>query len=307
MRLGLGLAVKDEERAVGRCLSEIADLFEHITIVDTGSSDRTRSVLIESFGITPKSLPASVEDDHRVIEGKNMALRENSAPWVLMLDADECISRDFVLRLVEFTPPDTCDGLFMKWVNVRDSATFEDYKLFVVRNDPRFRFIDPIHSNLQLSIRAAGGSALWFEDAHVVHLQEKSKADRRAEYPERCAREIAREPDNYRAWWFRGYHFLQANQVDDAMACFVVAARSKSRDFAVECLNSLVVLSEVYARKGEAKKCIDTLFEAQDFYQTVQTDFEVQINYRLKPWLDNALLMASQGNFDSVRAYRFAC
>lgn len=307
MRLGLALAVKDEERVIDRCLAEIADLFEHITIVDTGSSDRTQEVIADRFGLIAQSLPSSVQEDLRIIEAKNVALRANSAPWILTLDADEVISRESVSRLMEFSPPEGCDGLFMKWLNARDQIKFEDYKLFVVRNDPRLCFIDPIHSNLQLSIRATGGSALWFEDAPVTHLQEESKTERRAAYPERCAREIARAPDNYRAWWFRGYHFLLANRVDDAMACFVVVARSGTQHFPVECLNSHVVLSDIYARKGDRKNCLDTLREAHEFYQKVRDDFEVRVNYRLKPWLDQALALASQGELTAIRAYEFAC
>ena len=53
MQTSLCLLVKDEENTLTECLSPIRDLFDDVVVMDTGSTDRTRELLQERFGITP--------------------------------------------------------------------------------------------------------------------------------------------------------------------------------------------------------------------------------------------------------------
>ena len=44
MRISLCMIVRQEEKALERCLEGIADAVEEIVIVDTGSTDRTKEI-----------------------------------------------------------------------------------------------------------------------------------------------------------------------------------------------------------------------------------------------------------------------
>jgi hypothetical protein len=81
---------------------------------------------------------------------------------------------------------------------------------------------------------------------------------------------------------------------------------SQPRDFPVECLNSCMVLAEIAARAGDAAAVADVVETALRFHALVANDFEVAVNFRLKPWFDQALRDAAAGNLAAVRAYQFA-
>ncbi len=67
-----------------------------------------------------------------------------------------------------------------------------------------------------------------------------------------------------------------------------------------------MVLAEIQAKQSKQSDIIQTLSEALTFYTAVANDFEVQINFRLKPWLEAALQQAQQGQLDKIQAYQFA-
>ncbi|ASJ55846.1 hypothetical protein BP422_21200 [Brevibacillus formosus] len=44
--VSLCMIVRDEEESLGRCLSTVYDLVDEISIVDTGSTDRTKEIAL---------------------------------------------------------------------------------------------------------------------------------------------------------------------------------------------------------------------------------------------------------------------
>jgi tetratricopeptide (TPR) repeat protein len=78
------MIVRNEEENLGRCLASVRDLVDEVVVVDTGSTDGTRS-LAASFG-------ASVHDFAWVDDfaaARNEGLRHATGEWVFWLDADE--------------------------------------------------------------------------------------------------------------------------------------------------------------------------------------------------------------------------
>jgi len=81
---------------------------------------------------------------------------------------------------------------------------------------------------------------------------------------------------------------------------------SRSRDFPVECLNSHMVLAGLHADRGDAGTAGDVVTSALNFYREMADDFEVRVNFRLKPWLDAALAACRSGRLEQIKIYDFA-
>jgi len=93
LSLTIVIPVKNEEKNLCNCLKAIGnDFAERIVIVDSGSTDNTRSIASE-FGI-------EIIDfvwNGRFPKKRNWYLHNHcpSTKWVLFLDADECLTEDF--------------------------------------------------------------------------------------------------------------------------------------------------------------------------------------------------------------------
>jgi hypothetical protein len=98
----------------------------------------------------------------------------------------------------------------------------------------------------------------------------------------------------------------QAGEWDDACMHFDKVISAQSALFPVECLNCYMLRIEIAARQGMPKLVEGLLESASDYYQLVAKDFEVKVNFRIPPWLQNAERLAQCGRLEDIRAYRFA-
>lgn len=87
--VSLCMVVKNELAGLGACLEGAKSLVDEIIVVDTGSTDRTKDVA-DIFG-------ARLFDfkwDNDFAAARNFSLEQASGDWVLILDADEIISKN---------------------------------------------------------------------------------------------------------------------------------------------------------------------------------------------------------------------
>lgn len=87
--VGLAMIVKDEALTLPRLARSLEGQLDHVTIVDTGSSDGTPEVAREVFGLVPVNV---IEDEWRGYgPSRNVALAAavTKTDWVLTLDADD--------------------------------------------------------------------------------------------------------------------------------------------------------------------------------------------------------------------------
>ena len=305
-QLALCMVIKDEVNHIAGCLEPIIDLLDSVVIIDTGSTDGTQDLLKQKFGITPLSGKLTADRCFCKSDVRNAAFENVETPWILSLDADERIGRDALERFLRMRHPESTMGYFGTWVNHVDGAQpFEDYKLFLFRKGARKRGL--IHENVQVDIRSRNQRAAWLDGLSVQHYPERSKhATKTAFYRQRLECALRNEPDWYRYYWFLGYMDYCARHWDEALAHLDKAASSNSPLFPVECLNSCMVMAEIYAQLGQQRELAHTLDQALAFYRELRGDFEVQINRRLLPWFTVAREHCRKGELESIKAYRFA-
>jgi len=301
------MVVKDEAHQLGDCLGPVLDLFDQVAIVDTGSRDGTPEFLQAQFGIRVLHRSLNTARCNCLCDARHAALDKLNTPWVCLLDADERIDRNSLLRIRTMANDSQVAGYFGRWTNhIAGEPSFEDYKLFVFRKN--LRPIGLVHDVVQLDIRARHLQAHWLEDLQVTHFPDPNTRSTKVErYRERLLCAIRQQPEFFRYHWFLGYLEFHVGNHTEAKGLLSQAAEACSEYYPVECLNSSMVLAEIQARRGEAVAIRKTLSRARAFHKQVKDDFEVRINFRMAPWLDQAWEHLSQERLDLIRAYRFAC
>ncbi len=306
MSLTLCMVVKDEINTISTCLDPIIDQVDDIVIIDNGSTDGTVELLQEQYNITPLSGILEAERCLCKADLRNRAFDEVKTDWILSLDADERLDPRSLKHFHSISHDTDTKGYFGSWINhINDAPPFEDYKLFLFKKGFKKRGL--IHENVQIDIRERGYKAEWLEGFQVEHYPETKKLPAKTElYKKRLQCAIKNEPYWVRYHWFLGYMYFQENRWDDAIKHLTYALQSDANLMPVECLNSIMVLTSIYAKQGLQKETIDTLKIGITLHDKLRYDFEVAINTRIEPWLDSAFNYVHENKLDKIIAYRFA-
>lgn len=97
MRISLAMIVKNEENNIRECLNSVKEIVDEIVVVDTGSNDNTIKIAEE---FNAKVYEFQWCDDFAA--ARNYSLEKATGDWILVLDADECVSIGDRRTLEEF-------------------------------------------------------------------------------------------------------------------------------------------------------------------------------------------------------------
>jgi len=295
MDIGLCMIVKDEVDRITDCLDPIVDLLGEIVIVDTGSRDGTPELLARRYGIEVLRGALDEANCNSKAPARNLAHAAQRAPWILSLDADERIARGDLEALLAQPDEAAVAGWFFPWHTVRGPQIVEDYKLCLYRRG--LLSAGCAHENVQVDLRRRGLDARWIGERVIAHHPDPARDAWKLEfYTARMTCAIARDPDWIRYHWFLGYTLYQQGFLDEALGWLRQAAAAESPRFPVECLNSAMLLAAILAAQDEHAAALQTLARARDFQARVREDFEVRINFRMRPWLDAAAATLAAGD-----------
>lgn len=309
MSITLCMTLKNEADILARCLDSVLPYVDEALIADTGSTDGTRELLVERYGIRPLERKLEAAKFFSVTEVRNSLYGIARTDWLLYIDADEIFTGKSGPRLVEEMrdAPAGLGGFFGTWSTQFEGETaFEDYKLFVFRKHYRKRGL--AHANVQLDIRQHGGRAAWLDGLEVAHRPKSRQfREKRELYRWRLNKVLDAEPGWLRHNWFSGYMEFQDGNHEKALALFGPLISSRSTFFPVEGLNARMVAIDALIRLGRADDAKRAILEADDFYLQVKDDFEVEINFRIAPWLAAARDAMARDDLAAIKAYRFGC
>jgi glycosyltransferase involved in cell wall biosynthesis len=305
MDIGLCMIVKNEAARIRRCLAGIKDLFADIVIVDTGSSDTTIEILRDELGIPVIACPRRIDANFTLADARNLALSRVKAPWVLNLDADEQVSRAALEKLVRSADPKEIAGFFCAWNTHENGHVIDDYKLCLFREGIRQHGL--IHENAQYDFRRRGLEADWLEGLTIEHHPDPQRAGHKTKHYLLALRAaIGQDPGWLRYHWFLGYMLFRGDRHEEASRHLCEAAGAQSPSFPVECLNSAMVLAHIRAMTGDRCGSDSVLGAALRFHGNVADDFEVKVNFRLRPWIETALNHCRNGELERISSYPFA-
>jgi glycosyltransferase involved in cell wall biosynthesis len=159
-QLSIVIITLNEERNITRCLASVKGIADEILVVDSFSTDKTKEIAEANGAIVVQHK----FDGH--IEQKNWALSQAKYPFILSLDADEALSEQLRVSIMEVKNNKQYDGYTMnrftnycgKWV--RHCGWYPDTKLRLFdRTVSEWGGVNP-HDKLEIEA-----------DAKVFHLK----------------------------------------------------------------------------------------------------------------------------------------
>jgi glycosyltransferase involved in cell wall biosynthesis len=166
------MIVKNEEAVIDRCLSSIAGAVDEIVIVDTGSTDQTKSI---ARRFTEKIVDFEWIDDFAA--ARNHAFGLATQDYILWLDADDVFTeRDYeqFLQLKQSLAP-VIDAVSMNYHLAFDgdgNVTYSIRRNRLVRRACGFRWIGAVHEYLEV------GGKIMVSDIAVTHRGTAHDSDR---------------------------------------------------------------------------------------------------------------------------------
>jgi tetratricopeptide (TPR) repeat protein len=214
------LIARNEEAALPRCLSSVANLAHEFIVVDTGSTDRTREVA-HRLGARVFDFPWC--DDFAA--ARNRCLRHATGAWIFWLDADEYLTHDNRQRLGTLfasLPDDNCAYLMQQHSLAapgQPHALVHQVRLFRRRPDVRWEF--RVHEQVLPAILRAGGQ-VRATDIVIEHsgYLDAAATRRKAERNLRLfLLEVADRPDHPFTLFNLGWTYLELDQPLHALPC----------------------------------------------------------------------------------------
>jgi tetratricopeptide (TPR) repeat protein len=195
------MIVKNEARALGRCLESVRDWVGEIIIVDTGSSDNTVAIA-HAHGATVSYFPW--RDDFSA--ARNAALDLATREWVLVLDGDETFSVENPTDFADALQQTSWNGFSLPINSLKDDGTQSQAMVFRLfrREVPQMRYRGELHEQLeavaagQVSTSSVSCIRLDHDGYTAAVFTSQDKGDRNI----RLARKVVQSRPNDPFSWF---------------------------------------------------------------------------------------------------------
>lgn len=222
--LTLCMIVKDEEAQLPRCLASVQGVVDEMVVVDTGSADRTEAIA-ESFGARVLRHPW----DGSFSTARNVSLDAAGGDWILVLDADEALSRGEAVRAAIAAAPDEVEAFILPIVNFVGERAHEEAvtapSVRVFRNRPEHRYSRALHEQIMFAIYERRPEAIvGYVEAPIEHygylnslVADRDKIRRNIEI---ARREVERYPDDAFSWYNLGQEHFRLGEWQEAIAAY---------------------------------------------------------------------------------------
>lgn len=314
--ISLCMIVKNEERILRRCLDSVADLVDELVIVDTGSTDGTKSIAAE---YTEKVYDFPWIDDFSA--ARNFAFSKATKEYIYSADADEVLdgeNRGRFRRLKEALLPEV-EIVQMKYGGqLRFNTVYnfdEEYRPKLFKRQREFVWQGPIHETVRLT------PVVYDSDIVITHLPESSHAKRDLANFHRHCSEGYRLPKRLHHMYARelllagdeedfaqAADFFAASAADGerdgeeiAEACCIVARGAR---LAGDTVRFFKYASKVIAEKANSEICC----ELGRFYEDTEDYEEAAVWYYNAVYETQPVLKLASGGRESleglVRCYQ---
>ena len=215
MPISLCMIVKNEEQFIEQCLNSVKGLVDEFIIVDTGSEDKTMEI-IKSLNLNNlKIINYEWKDDFS--KARNISLKYATKEWILVLDADETISKKDHEKIKELTKKKnmayfliqrnyTDNASVLGWVSGKEDS-YEESKQFsgwlpnpiirLFQNKKELYFVEPLHEHVGESIKKMNGKveSTNIPIHHFYQLKKKNEKEKKGKmYLEIGEKKLGKDP-----------------------------------------------------------------------------------------------------------------
>ncbi|MDD5193442.1 MAG: tetratricopeptide repeat protein [Candidatus Nanoarchaeia archaeon] len=205
MGISLCMVVKNEGKNLPEFFDNIKELVDEIILVDTGSDDDTIEIA-EKYKCTIFKIE---QRENWIIEARNLSLEKASKEWILVLDADERISKKDFERLKKLSENEEFTGYYLiqrqytnkigeaGWISSKNDS-YEESKiangwhenpiLRFFKNDKRIRYEGMPHDIVDKSVKKIGKTCLTDIPIHHfgdMNREEQNKPERNIKFLQR--------------------------------------------------------------------------------------------------------------------------
>lgn len=164
MSISLCMIVKNEEKYLEGCLNSVEGLVDEIILIDTGSTDKTKSIA-EKYNC--KIYDFRWIDDFSA--ARNFSLNKATGDWILYLDADERITIESKKIIRELSNIRAKKAFRCKVISEQSETQGSmEYPRFF-RQDENLRFTGSVHEQIEPSLRE-NNYEICPSDIEIIHL-----------------------------------------------------------------------------------------------------------------------------------------
>tara|TARA_B100000519_G_scaffold136014_1_gene117664 strand:- start:3048 stop:4211 length:1164 start_codon:yes stop_codon:yes gene_type:complete len=205
-RLCLTMIVKNESKIIKRCLDSVKDHIDYWVIVDTGSTDNTRSIIKKELSSIPGELHQSEFVNFSHNRNESLELSKGKAEYILLMDADlefKVNNKDFKRALSRISSDcfmiNECGAIKDKLCS---GFSYRNKKIISGKKD--WHFVGSTHEYIELK----DGSDSSHPNFDEVWLHNRYDGGSKSEKYERDARlleqEIESNPSDSRTMFYLG-------------------------------------------------------------------------------------------------------
>lgn len=170
--ISLCMIVKNEERVLKRCLDSICDLVDEIVIVDTGSTDSTKSIARK---YTDKIYDFEWIDDFSA--ARNYSFSKCTMDYIYVADADEYLDDNNRLqfKILKDNIYPEIEIVQMMYETISNDTVlnvYREYRPKLYKRMRSFTWINPVHETVRLD------PLVFDSDIVVTHAPEGNHASR---------------------------------------------------------------------------------------------------------------------------------
>lgn len=242
MRISVCLIVKNEEEVLTRCLDSVKSFADEIIVVDTGSTDNTRSIAQK---YTQKVFEFEWCDDFS--KARNFSFSKATCDYLFWIDADDFIPLEEQSKIISLknsiTPADT---YMFKYVTLSSDCIYSKFYFYrerLMKNCERARFKGFIHEYVQPF------GKIVYSEIEILHKKSTNKNPRR-------------NIDVYNANIVKGGILSSRDKYYFAKEFFYVGEYQTCKE------KLLTLLNEQGLAKSELYDCYVTIFKCDDLMKS---------------------------------------
>jgi len=273
----LNMIVKDEAHVIRRCLDSARPLIDHWIIVDTGSSDATKEIVVDALAGVPGALHERPWKNFGHNRSEALSLCDGIADYVLTVDADE---------ILEYDEGFSFDGITSDFCRLIKQRGVREYRVpSLLKTSCEWRWEGVIHEQPYSDIAITGEIV---EGLKIISPREGARAlDPNTYRRDALILEAAliEDPDNPRTVFYLAQSYRDADDYDNALRYY--KRRLTMKGWRDERYMSLLQIGVTKALRGDPwSECLEVLLKAQSHTpERIEPLYKIGMYYaRKKEW-----------------------
>lgn len=277
----LNMIVKNESKAIEKCLNSCKPIIDYWVIQDNGSTDGTQEIIKACMKGIPGELVETKWVDFATNRNEALKAAKNKADYLLFMDADEMLIYD-----KDFKLPDDLDKDFYHMI-VRQTDAVNFRRPALVKNSLDWSWSGVLHEAIGSSQAKTIGTLRGVMNVCDTSVGGRSEVSKQEKYLKDAAvleEALKKEPNNARYMFYLAQSYFAADALEPALKWYQKRAETPSDDYE-ETFRAIYNLGSVQEKQNRYDEAIENFWKAYYFRP-----------FRAEPLFRAAVLYRKKGN-----------